>query len=76
MTHQAPLRTPLKLARQKKGLTQLQLALAAGVHPASVSLAERGSLSAGMALRFAAVLGVPPSYLMSSAPSDELGEAK
>jgi transcriptional regulator with XRE-family HTH domain len=57
--------TPLRRARKRAGLTQLQLSVAAGRGClTTVSLAERGGkLSDEMAERFAAVLGCRPDDL-------------
>ncbi len=56
--------SPLKVARERACLTQVGLAKLLGVHPASISLAERGALSANMARRCAAALGVPAEDLL------------
>ncbi len=60
--------SPLKLARENAGLTQVALAKRVGVHPATLSLAERGALSRQMARRCAEVLGVAVEELL---PSDD-----
>ena len=44
-------------ARKRAGLTQVELALKAGLHPATISLAERGICTAETAARIAHALG-------------------
>ncbi len=61
--------SPLKLAREKARLTQVVLAQRLGVHPASISLAERGALSRQMARRCAEVLGVEVEDLLPAKQS-------
>lgn len=57
---------PLRAARDRAGLTQLQLAVKAGCSIQTISLGERtGFLSAGSAARLAAALGVPVEELRS-----------
>lgn len=57
--------TPLQRARQAAGLSQARLARETGVHPATISLAERsGSVSRGLAERLARALGVTPDDLL------------
>ncbi len=63
--------SPLKLAREKARLTQVALAKRLGVHPASVSLAERGALSRRMARRCAEVLGVDVEELLPAREGEE-----
>ena len=62
----------LRVVRTEAGLTQEQLALAAGVDRSFVSMVERGvnQPTIRMIFRFAAALGVAPSRLV------ELTEAK
>lgn len=62
--------SPLKLAREKARLTQVGLAKILGVHPASISLAERGALSRQMARRCAEALGVPVEEIL---PTNDAG---
>lgn len=57
-------RTPVRVARERAGITQFELAVEAGVHPATVSLAERGApISPTTAAKLAAALGVSPEEL-------------
>lgn len=60
----------LKQYREAEGWSQAQLALAIGCHPASISLAERGGLSLGMARRCAAALGCRAADLLPLYPGD------
>ena len=62
----------LKSARILRGLTQVQLAAAIGVHPISISQYERGVIEPSLAAarRLAMALGVPIEELLV-APSSE-----
>lgn len=54
----------LRDARQRAGLSQFQLGARAGVHPATISQAERGTrISAETAEKLAHALGVPVEAL-------------
>jgi transcriptional regulator with XRE-family HTH domain len=56
--------TPLRAARTRAGLTQLQLAVKAGLHLATVAIAERGARMSPETLRkLAGALGVPSEEL-------------
>src|SRR6478735_2303910 len=61
-----PLSRRVRDAREKAGLSQGELAKAAGVHPTYISHVERGtrSLGAGALARVADVLGLPVAYLV------------
>lgn len=60
----------IKEARNRKGWTQLQLALEAGVSPSTVTRWERGGLPPMRELiRLATVLEVPAEELVDPAPS-------
>lgn len=51
-------------ARKREGLTQFQLAVKASLHPATVSLAERGArISKETAKKLSDALGVPVEQL-------------
>jgi transcriptional regulator with XRE-family HTH domain len=59
-----PAPTPLRAAREKARLTQLQLAARAGCSIQTISIAERtGHLTEPSAAKIAAVLGVQPEDL-------------
>lgn len=59
-----PPKTPLRTARSRARLTQLQLAAKVGCSIQTISLAERtGYLTAGAAARIAAVLGIDANEL-------------
>jgi len=62
--------SPLRLARERAGLTQCALARLIGYHPATVGVAERSTPSVNLAVKAAAVLGVPAAGLIGQ------GEAK
>jgi transcriptional regulator with XRE-family HTH domain len=58
------LRSPVRRARERVGLTREQLAVRAGVGSTTVYLAERaGLISANTAMKLAAVLGVTAEEL-------------
>lgn len=61
-----PLSRRVRDAREKAGLSQGELAKAAGVHPTYISHVERGtrSLGADALARVADVLGLPVAYLV------------
>ena len=64
-------KTPLQCAREAVGISQARLAREAGVHPASIGLAERaGCLSPAMAERLAAILGVTADELLGQGSDD------
>lgn len=51
---------PSRIATERKarGLTQVRLAAIVGVHPQTITAAERGALSDALGRRIAAALGV------------------
>jgi len=75
MSSLAPGRKPslVRQQRERKGWTQVQLAVRAGCSLSTVGAAERfGYLSRQMARRFAEVLDCRPEELLAPA-SDEVG---
>ncbi len=61
---QTPKPNPVQAARRRAGLSQVELANRAGLHPATISLLERGThVSPETAARVAAALGVMPKEL-------------
>jgi len=65
----------LQAARQKKGWTQLELALEANVSPATIQRWEAGKLPRVRRLmEIAELLGIPADELVESAEATERGE--
>lgn len=63
-TNHRPVAQALLAARQRKGWSQYQLAVRAGLHPNTVALAERsGHFSERTASRLAVALDVPVESL-------------
>ncbi len=60
-------KSPVRLARDAAGLSQVDLALRAGKSIATVRLAEAGVITLNTAKALAPVLGVEPAALMPSA---------
>jgi transcriptional regulator with XRE-family HTH domain len=57
--------SPLRLERQRRGLSQVALAALAGCHPSAVSLAERGGfITPTLAAKLAAALEVAPDAIL------------
>jgi transcriptional regulator with XRE-family HTH domain len=55
---------PVRTARRRAGLSQFQLAVKAGLHPATISLLERGTrVSEQTATKVAEALGLQPEEL-------------
>lgn len=63
----------IKRAREKRGWTQLQLAMEANVSPSSVTRWEAGKLPPVRELiRLADLLEIPPDQLVEDEPADDI----
>jgi transcriptional regulator with XRE-family HTH domain len=57
-------KSPARLARERLGITQFELAVRSKLSLATVSLAERGAITEATAKKLAKALGVEPAELL------------